>query len=79
MDEVEKILKNKEIIVSELYDWAHTFDNELDEEREQSWDAYNYVKNLAIRLENGLCNTKDYEDILFHIGQINYNEEIIIL
>ncbi len=77
MNDIEKILRNKETIVSELYDWATTFDDDLDKIGEKNRDGYQTISNLAFRLENGLCSKKDYEDIAFQIWQINYDEIII--
>ena len=74
MNDIEKILKNKHIIISELYDWAASFEYEQDKDGEKNWEAYNTILNLAKRLEDGLCSKKDYEDIFFHIWQINYEE-----
>lgn len=75
----EKIKNNKENIVHGLYEWAETFDMELDEEGEKTNKSYDYVWGLAERLENNECSEKDYEDILFHIYQINYDEIKIII
>jgi hypothetical protein len=75
MSNIEKILQNKKHIIQELYDWAQTFDNEIDEDNEPTTIAFGYVWNLAEKLENNQCSPKDYEDILFHIWQINYNSE----
>ncbi len=75
--EVTKILKNRDLIVEELYSWAETFDDEVDEEGEKSLVSYDYVYSLAERLEQDNCTDKDYEEILFHIWQINHGDEII--
>lgn len=74
MDIIEKINANRKQIISELYEWAKTFDWELDENSERTLEPYNYVFGLAEKLDKDLCTKKDYEDILFHIEQINYNE-----
>jgi hypothetical protein len=70
----EQILKNQDILVESLYSWAETFDCEIDEDGEKSFDDYNFVFDLAVRLENNTCNDKDFDDINFHIWQINYDE-----
>jgi hypothetical protein len=70
----ELIESNKEKIIPELYEWAETFDWELDEDGEKTLEPYTYVLSLVQRLELGKCSTNDYENILFHIEQINYNE-----
>ncbi len=70
----ELIENNKEKIIPELFEWAETFDWELDEEGERIIKPYLEVFMLAQRLENGQCNSVDYQNILFHIEQINYNE-----
>ncbi|MBI2259206.1 MAG: hypothetical protein HYU67_09960 [Flavobacteriia bacterium] len=68
------IESNKEKILPELFEWAETFDWELDEDGERSDVAYNEVFGLAERFKNNLCNKNDYKNIFFHIEQINYNE-----
>ena len=88
MNIIEKIKNKKELIISELYQWAETFNpeniiynvNNIDEEEENDmFQSYNSVKSLAERLEKNECNKKDYEEILFQIDQINYNKTIIKL
>jgi hypothetical protein len=88
MNIIEKINNKRELIISELYQWAETFNpenilfnaNNIDEEDEiEMYQSYNYVKRLAEKLEKNDCNEKDYEDILFHIVQINHNGTIIKL
>lgn len=88
MNIIDKINNNKDFIISELYEWAETFNpekmiynpNNIDEEVEiEMYQSYNNVKSLAQKLENTSCSKKDYEDIVFHIDQINYNETIIKL
>ncbi len=74
MDIIEKIYANRKQIIPELYEWAETFDWELDEDGERTLEPYNYVFGLAKKLDKNICTNKDYEDILFHIEQINYNE-----
>lgn len=74
MNIIKKIELNREQILEELYEWAETFDWQLDEDEEKTMEPYNQVFSLAKRLENRECNNEDYENILFHIGQINYNE-----
>lgn len=70
----ELIESNKEKIIPELFEWAETFDWELDEDGEKTLEPYSDVLGLVQRLELGKCNKDDYENILFHIEQINYNE-----
>lgn len=79
MEIIKKINNNKDLVISELYQWAETFIGELDDEGEKTMQSYNYVYNLAKRLEENKCSKKDYENIIFHIEQINYNEVIIKL
>jgi len=74
MNIIKKIELNREQNLEELYEWAETFDWQLDEDEEKTMEPYNQVFSLAKRLENRECNIEDYENILFHIGQINYNE-----
>ncbi len=73
----QQIQKNKEMISKQLYEWAETFDSEVDENGEKSLENYDFVFDLAERLEKNICDEKDYDDINFHIWQINYNEEKI--
>jgi hypothetical protein len=75
MSNIEKILQNKQQIVEELYDWARTFDTEFDENDEPTTSSLDFVWGLAEKLKNNQCSPKDYDDILFHIWQINYNGE----
>jgi len=70
----ELIESNKEKIIPELFEWAETFVWELDEEGEKTLEPYNSVLSLVQRLKLGKCSIDDYETILFHIEQINYNE-----
>lgn len=74
MNMSELIESNKEKILPELYEWAETFDWELDEEGEKSDKPYLEVFTLAQRLENGTCSPDDFKNIMFHVEQINYNE-----
>lgn len=73
----KSIEANRQKIVDELYEWARTFEDELDDEGEPTDEPYNEVFSLANRLENNHCNIEDYKNIMFHIWQINYNEERI--
>lgn len=79
MDMINLIENNKQKILPELYEWALTFCCEEDDEGEPCLESYYFVFDLAKRLEQGKCTQKDYEDILFHIEQINYNEIKIAL
>jgi hypothetical protein len=74
MNLIELIDSNKKQILPVLYEWAETFDFELDEEGEKTLEPYNQVFDLAVRFEKGECDSKDYQDIFFHIQQINYFE-----
>lgn len=65
---------NKEKIIPEFFEWAETFDWQLDEDDEKTMEPYSKIFYLAERLEKNQCDIKDYKDILFHIEQINYNE-----
>ncbi len=88
MNIIDKINNKKDLIISELYQWSETFNpeniicnaNNIDEEDEiEMYQSYNSVKSLAEKLEKNDCNEKDYENIIFHIDQINYNKTIIKL
>ena len=74
MNLIELVELNKEQILPALYEWAETFDFEFDEEGEKTLESYNLVFDLAVRFEKGECSLTDYQNILFHIQQINYNE-----
>lgn len=74
MNIIEKIEQNREQIISELYEWAETFDWELDEDGEKTFGPYFEVFELAQRLERKQCSGDDFKNIMFHIEQINYNE-----
>lgn len=69
-----KIEQRRNQILPELYEWAETFNWELDEDGEKTLESYNSVLSLVQRLELGKCSINDYNNILFHIEQINYNE-----
>jgi hypothetical protein len=72
---VKALIENsKGQILPELFEWSETFDLQFDDEGEKTIEPYNEVFTLAKRLELGDCNENDYENILFHIEQINYNE-----
>lgn len=71
---IEILDLNKKQILPALFEWAETFDFELDEEGEKTLESYNQVFDLAVRFEKGECSLTDYQNILFHIQQINYNE-----
>ena len=79
MEISEIIEQNKVIILDNLFEWAETFDWELDEDGERVLDSYDFVFGLAEKLDKNNCSYKDYEDILFHIEQMNYFESKIIL
>lgn len=70
----EFIETNKDKILPVLFEWAETFDCEVDEDGERTLKPYEEVFSLAKRLENNQCDKNDFENILFHIEQINYNE-----
>lgn len=78
-DLIKLVNDNKDLIVEELYNWAETFDWELDEDGEKTDVTFKTICSLAERLENGVCTTEDYGNIEFHIFQINFNEIIIDL
>ncbi len=75
MSDIEKILQNKAQIVQKLYEWALVFVIDLDEYGNKTTEGLDYVWGLAEKLENNQCTQDDYENILFHIWQINYNGE----
>lgn len=73
------ILRNKIILVNALLDWAETFREELDEDDEPTSNSFDFLVELSKKLENETCDEKDYSEIMFHLWQINYNEEKIII
>ncbi len=82
-NKIRKLNKNKNKILPLLFDWADTFSpeniiydtNTIDEEDEENMiEDYYSVLNLFERFESGNCDSNDYENIFFHISQINYNE-----
>jgi hypothetical protein len=74
MEIFDLIQINKERILPELFEWAETYDWELDQDGEKTMEPYVEIFALAKRLEMGECKEQDYENILFHIDQININE-----
>lgn len=74
---IRKILRQKDWIAEELYWWAKTFDNEIDDEGEPCSKAFDFIHSLAEKLENNQCDNNDYSEILFHIYQINYDRRLI--
>ena len=77
------VLEKREEILPLIYEWAETFNpeniiynrNSVEETDEnEMFSSYERVLNLALRLEKNECTKKDFEDILFHIEQINHNE-----
>ena len=88
MNIIDKINNKKDLIISELHQWSETFKPEniihnvyniSEDEEIEMYKSYNSVKSLALKLEQNDCNEKDYENIIFHIDQINYNKTIIKL
>lgn len=88
MNIIDKINNKKDLIISELYQWSETFNPEniiynvyniSEDEEIEMYQSYNAVKSLTEKLEKNDCNEKDYENIIFHIDQINYNKTIIKL
>lgn len=88
MSLIDKINQKKEIIISELNDWAESFNpenilynkNRIEEEEElEMFQTYNSICQLINRFEKNECDEMDYENILFHIEQINYDETVIDL
>lgn len=67
----------KSWIIQELEDWAETFNNNypdyLEEKIEEEENSFNSIQSLIKRYTNGECTKEEYENILFHIWQIQYN------
>ena len=51
MNIIEKINRKKDFIASELYQWAETFEYELDEDGEKTLDSYNFTNIGFIKLD----------------------------
>lgn len=82
-NKIKELNKNKDIILPLLFDWADTFNpeniiynpNTINEEDEKKMiEDYFSILNLFERFELGRCDDNDYENILFHISEINFNE-----
>lgn len=80
--------QNKKRIIPHLLEWVETFNPEniiynkytIEEDEEtEMFNNYESILNLIKRLENNQCSEKDFENIIFHIEQINYNEPKIVL
>ena len=79
------LLGKRDKILPHLYDWLETFNSEnimfsknIDEDKIEEMDQdYEYLLNLFTKFEKGNCSEDDYQKILFHIHQINYNKTII--
>ncbi len=78
MIDIKKFVnENKAKITEVLYDWAYTFQEEVDEDGEPIDEPFNTVFSLVERLKNDKLTAEDYKEIEFHIFQINYDEVII--
>jgi len=77
-DYIKQIHYYKNIVINELESWAFTFNPEMeesyDEGMEENVGGYDIVHSLVERLKTNKCTKEDYENILFHIWQINYCE-----
>jgi hypothetical protein len=51
MTEVEILLKNKDTIIQNLFEWTETFTGEVDEDGEETKESYNHVFDLLERFE----------------------------
>ncbi len=78
---IKQIHFYKNIVINELESWAFTFNPEMEKsyyegtkEYEENVGGYDIVHSLAVRLKRNKCTKEDYENILFHIWQINYSE-----
>lgn len=67
----------KSWVIEKLEDWAETFNNNypdyLEDKIEEETNAYNSIKTLIERYSDGNCSKEEYETILFHIWQKEYN------
>lgn len=65
----------KNWIITELENWAETFNNNYPsymEEVIKEEKIYYLIHSLIDKLLNDKCSKDDYENILFHIWQIKY-------
>jgi|688.fasta_scaffold2228342_2 hypothetical protein len=85
MSNLEIVLKNKNIILPHFLEWVETFEPASfafysDEERfEQEVKDYYYMCQLADKLEVDDLNEEEADAIMFHVSQINHDEEVINL
>lgn len=88
MKNSDLVLQNRFKILPELINWVETFNpeeiiynkNRIEEtEQDEIYKSGEIMLNLVKRLENNECSEKDFEDILFHLEQINFDEPKIIL
>jgi siderophore synthetase component len=60
----------KEWVIHELKEWALTFIDERDDEGEATSESYDLIMKLVNNFEQNVCSSEDYENILFHLWQI---------
>lgn len=71
------IVEYKKWIISELENWAETFNNNypdyMEEVVEEENNGYDFICSLIDKFSKNECSKEDYENILFHIWQIKYD------
>lgn len=64
----------KEWVIDELSSWALTFIDEKDSEGEPTSETYDSIMKLVTNFEKTICLSEDYENILFHLWQIEHGK-----
>ncbi len=66
----------KSWILTELENWAETFNNNYPDYKEELIEeenkSYKFIHSLIDKFSNDECSKDDYENILFHLWQIKY-------
>lgn len=64
----------KDWVIDELSSWALTFIDEKDDEGEATSKSYDLIIKLVNKFEQNSCSSEDYENILFHLWQIEHGK-----
>lgn len=73
--------QSKEWLHKQMLDWAFTFQDiyidkdEYPEEYKENNASYKFVNSLAKKIKKGKLTVRDYEEIVFHLYQKNYNAD----
>lgn len=85
MSNLEIVLKNKDIILPHFAEWVETFEppgfafHVNEDQFQQDVIDYYYMCQLADKLEDSNLTEEDADTILFHVEQINHEEQVIKL